>query len=71
MRLIVKRCLPFAGGIVGAGGELDWPNPIRPGDTLQVGALPKTSLDRLDVVRARSARAVPSNRRRTIETAGF
>jgi hypothetical protein len=22
--------LPFTGGIVGAGGELDWPNPTRP-----------------------------------------
>jgi hypothetical protein len=32
---------------------------------------PETALDRLDVVRARSARAAPSNRRRTIETAGF
>ena len=28
--------LPVAGGIVGAGGELKWPNPTRPGDTLQV-----------------------------------
>jgi acyl dehydratase len=35
MRLIVEG-LPFAGGIIGAGGELDWPNPTRPGDTLQV-----------------------------------
>ncbi|HKA78683.1 MAG TPA: dehydratase, partial [Xanthobacteraceae bacterium] len=28
--------LPLAGGIVGAGGTLEWPNPVRPGDTLQV-----------------------------------
>src|ERR1700736_6242975 len=35
MRLIVEG-LPFAGGIIGAGGELDWPNPTRPGDSLQV-----------------------------------
>jgi hypothetical protein len=27
MRLIVEGCLPFAGGIIGVGGELDRPNP--------------------------------------------
>ena len=36
MRLLVEGGLPFASGIVGAGGELNWPNPARPGDTLQV-----------------------------------
>jgi acyl dehydratase len=36
MRLLVEGGLPLAGGIVGAGGELDWPNPTRPGDTLRV-----------------------------------
>ena len=36
MRLLVESGLPLAGGIVGAGGELDWPNPTRPGDSLQV-----------------------------------
>ncbi len=36
MRLLVESGMPLAGGIVGAGGELDWPNPTRPGDRLQV-----------------------------------
>ena len=36
MRLNVEGGLPLAGGIVGAGGSLEWPNPVRPGDTLQV-----------------------------------
>ena len=36
MRLLVETGLPLAGGIVGAGGTLEWPNPVRPGDTLQV-----------------------------------
>jgi acyl dehydratase len=36
MRLLVESGLPLAGGIIGAGGELDWPNPTRPGDHLQV-----------------------------------
>jgi acyl dehydratase len=36
MRLMVETGLPLAGGILGAGGELSWPKPTRPGDTLQV-----------------------------------
>jgi acyl dehydratase len=36
MRLLVEGGLPLAGGIVGASGELDWPNPTRPGDSLRV-----------------------------------
>jgi acyl dehydratase len=35
MRLVVER-LPLIGGIVGAGGELTWPTPTRPGATLHV-----------------------------------
>jgi acyl dehydratase len=31
MRLLVDGGLPFAGGIIGADGELKWPNPTRPG----------------------------------------
>jgi acyl dehydratase len=36
MRLMVETGLPLAGGILGAGGELSWPKPTRPGDVLQV-----------------------------------
>jgi acyl dehydratase len=36
MRLLVEGGLPLAGGVIGAGGELDWPNPTRPGDMLQI-----------------------------------
>ena len=35
MRLLVGG-MPLAGGIIGAGGELSWPKPTRPGDELQV-----------------------------------
>ncbi len=35
MRLLVG-CLRVAGGLVGAGGEIAWPKPTRPGMTLQV-----------------------------------
>jgi len=36
MRLLVTGGLPFASGIVGLGGEIVWPKPTRPGDTLHV-----------------------------------
>ncbi|MGH9841583.1 MAG: MaoC family dehydratase [Blastocatellia bacterium] len=36
MRLQVESGLPISGGIIGAGGELSWPRPTRPGDILQV-----------------------------------
>jgi acyl dehydratase len=36
MRLQVDSGLPIAGGIVGIGGEMSWPRPTRPGDTLSV-----------------------------------
>ncbi|CAN5224876.1 MaoC family dehydratase [soil metagenome] len=36
MRLLVGSGLPLAGGIIGAGGELSWPRPTRPGDVLRV-----------------------------------
>jgi acyl dehydratase len=36
MRLNVESGPPIAGGIVGAGGELNWPAPTRPGDVLHV-----------------------------------
>ena len=36
MRLLVAGGLPLATGIVGLGGEISWPKPTRPGDTLHV-----------------------------------
>jgi acyl dehydratase len=36
MRLLVSGGLPLAGGSIGAGGEIAWPRPTRPGDILQV-----------------------------------
>lgn len=35
MRLLVDS-MPFAQGIIGAGGEVSWPQPTRPGDILRV-----------------------------------
>jgi acyl dehydratase len=36
MRLLVQGGLNIAGGLVGLGGELKWPRPTYPGDTLRV-----------------------------------
>ena len=36
MRLQVEGGLPLDGGIVGAGAEITWPKPTRPGDILRV-----------------------------------
>lgn len=38
MRLLVDGGMPVAGGIVGAGAEISWPRPTRPGDVLQVAS---------------------------------
>jgi len=47
MRLLVSG-LPFAHGIIGAGGEIAWPRPTRPGDTLRVES------EIIDIVPSRS-----------------
>ena len=36
MRLMVEGGAPIAGGVIGAGGEISWPRPTRPGDVLRV-----------------------------------
>jgi len=36
MRLLVGRGLPIAGGLIGMGAEIAWPNPTRPSDELHI-----------------------------------
>ena len=36
MRLMVEGGAPIAGGVIGAGGEINWPRPTWPGDVLRV-----------------------------------
>ncbi|MBC7701720.1 MaoC family dehydratase [Aquabacterium sp.] len=36
MRLMVQGGVPVEGGLIGAGGEIGWPKPTRPGDVLHV-----------------------------------
>ena len=59
MRLLVDGGLPLANGIIGLGGELAWPNPTRPGDTLHVESevieiAPSRSKPNQGVVKVRS-----------------
>jgi len=59
MRLLVTGGLPLANGIIGLGGELAWPKPTRPGDTLQVESeileiTPSRSKPNQGVVKVRS-----------------
>lgn len=36
MKLLVDSGIPLADGIIGSGGELQWPQPTRPDDVLHV-----------------------------------
>ncbi|MBP6019839.1 MAG: MaoC family dehydratase [Burkholderiaceae bacterium] len=36
MKLLNSGGAPLAGGLIGAGGQIEWPRPTRPGDVLQV-----------------------------------
>lgn len=36
MRLLVDSPLKPAAGVIGAGGEITWPRPLRPGDEVRV-----------------------------------
>jgi len=59
MRLLVDGGLPLANGLIGLGGELAWPKPTRPGDTLHVESeileiVPSRSKPNQAVVKVRS-----------------
>jgi acyl dehydratase len=36
MRMLTDGGIPIATGVIGVGGEISWPQPVRPGDTLRV-----------------------------------
>ena len=35
-KLLLQGGAPIAGGLIGAGGEINWLKPVRPGDVLRV-----------------------------------
>ena len=60
MRLIVNGEMQLAGGVIGLGGDIAWPKPTRPGDTLHVESeiieiLPSRSKPNQGIVKVRSA----------------
>jgi acyl dehydratase len=36
MHMLTDGGIPIATGVIGIGGEIAWPKPVRPGDTLRV-----------------------------------
>jgi acyl dehydratase len=65
MRLNVES-VPLAGGIVGAGGELTWSAPTRPGDVLHV----ESEIIEITPSRSRSDRGTIVLLSRTINQSG-
>jgi acyl dehydratase len=60
MRLIVDGELRLAAGTIGLGGEIAWPRPTRPGDTLHVESeileiVPSRSKPNQGIVKVRNA----------------
>ena len=60
MRLIVDGELRLAAGTIGLGGEIAWPRPTRPGDTLHVESeileiVPSRSKPNQGIVKGRNA----------------
>lgn len=66
MKLMVESGIPLAEGIIGSGGELQWPKPTRPGDVLHVVS------EVLEIVPSRSkpGRAMVTMRCRTLNQLG-
>lgn len=66
MKLLVESGIPLAEGVIGSGGELQWPKPTRPGDVLHVVS------EVLDITPSRSkpGRAMVTMRCRTLNQRG-
>ena len=62
MRLFVLGGLPFANGLIGFGGELSWPRPTRPGDTLHLES---------EIVEIKPSRSKPDQGVVTVKSAMF
>lgn len=66
MRLLVDGGLPIAGGIIGAGGQLSWPSPLRPGSTVHV----ETEVLDVSPSKSKPDRGIVAFRSRTIDDSG-
>lgn len=66
MKLMVEGGAPLAGGLIGAGGELRWPRPTRPGDRLHV----ESEILEIAPSRSRPERGMVTVRSETINQRG-
>jgi len=66
MRLNLQGGLPFATGVIGAGGELSWPQPLRPGDTIHV----ESEIEEITPSRSRPDRGTITATTRTLNQNG-
>lgn len=66
MRLQVESGLPISGGLIGAGGEINWPRPTRPGDILHV----ESEVLEVKPSRSRPARGMVTIRSETLNQRG-
>jgi acyl dehydratase len=66
MRLIVTSGARFAGGVIGAGCEINWPVPTRPGDILSV----ESEVLDVSASRSRPDRGIVTVRNKTHNQAG-
>lgn len=58
MRMIVEAA-PLAGGVIGFGGEISWPRPVRPGDELSIEC---------EIIEITPSRSKPNQAAATIRT---
>ena len=66
MRLLVEGELTIAGGLVGLGGEMTWPRPTYPGDTLRV----ETEVLNVRVSESKPDRGIVTVRNQTLNQHG-
>jgi acyl dehydratase len=66
MRLLGESGMDLAGGLIGAGGELTWPRPTRPGDVLRV----ESEVLAVTPSRSRPERGLVTIRARTLNQKG-
>lgn len=66
MRLLVTSGIPLAEGIIGSGGELQWPQPTRPSDVLHV----ESEVVEIVPSRSKPGRAMVQMRCRTLNQRG-
>ena len=66
MRLLVEGEMTIAGGLVGLGGDLAWPRPAYPGDTLRV----ETEILAIRVSESKPDRGIVTARNVTVNQRG-